>query len=187
MFILLRIKSTATSDLNEQYWNGLMRIPSKADCLHPFKVQTKILTPVSSAQCVLAIITFVPCVDVAVIGLLGSRIPAELCSRPLRQSFRTNLLRSQGHNWGPARHESAELHGLCGFITVGLKNTNQTAEKQALNSAIARQHVLYTVLRLVCLSINAYIDWSTHWVTDLTTQLWLKIWLYMWLKLWLYM
>lgn len=107
--------------------------------------------------------------------LLGSRSPAELCSRPLRQSFRTNLLRSQGHNWGPARHESAQLHGLCGFITVGLKNTNQTAEKQALNSATAREHVLYTALRLVCLLINAYIDWSTHWVTDLTTQLWLKL------------
>ncbi len=117
------------------------------------------------------------CVDVAVIGLLGSRSPAELCSRPLRQSFRTNLLCSQGHNWGPARHESAQLHRLCGFITVGLKNTNQTAEKQALNSATAREHVLYNVLRLVCLPISAYMHWSTHWVANLTTQLWLKLWL----------
>lgn len=56
----------------------------------------------------------------------------------------------------------AQLHRLCGFITVGLKNTNQTAENQAQSSASASEHVLYTVLRLVCLSINAYIDGSSQ-------------------------
>lgn len=146
-----------------------MCIPSKSDCLYPFNLKS--LTLVNSAKCVLAIATFVPCVDVAVIGLLGSRSPAELCSLALRQSFRTNFQHSQGHNWGPARHESAQLHGLCSFITAGLKNTNNTAENQALRSAGKQTCLMH------CDSISLPVDQCLHRLInplrgwDLTTQL----------------
>jgi len=62
-----------------------VRIPSKSDCLYPFKVKSQTL--VNSAKCVLAIATFVPCVDVAVIGLLGSGSPAELSDKASGQTF----------------------------------------------------------------------------------------------------